>query len=157
MMTVAAVVVALDAITKLLALHFLAGRGVVHVGGVFELDLYRNHAGARNSFMGRPVLVSLLAIAAVIVIAAVAARVQTRAAAVAAGLLLGGGIGNLADRIFGAPGPLRGGVIDWLRPPWSSGSMNLADLSITAAVIVAVVALVLSWRAERRRALLQLR
>lgn len=146
---VAAIVVALDAITKAAAAHFLAHRGVVHVGGVLDLELYRNHAGPRNTLRGHPVLVSLIAIAAVAVIAAVAAHVRTRSSAIAVGLLLGGGIGNVLDRVIRSPGPLRGGVIDWLRPAWSSGSMNLADLSITAAVLVVVITAARSWRRAR--------
>jgi len=140
MLTVAAAVVAVDALTKALAAHFLAGRGTVPVlGGALRLELYRNFAGPHNIFRGDPVLVSLMALAGVAAIAVLALRVRTTAAALAAGLLLGGGLGNLLDRLLRAPGPLRGGVIDWLRPAWSSGSMNLADLSLTVAVVLILV------------------
>jgi signal peptidase II len=136
-LTVAAVVVAVDAVSKAAAARYLAGRGTVHVlGGALRLELYRNYAGPHNTFQGHPVLVSLMALAGVAAIAVLATRVRTTVTAVAAGLLLGGGIGNLLDRLMGAPGPLRGGVIDWLKPGWSSGSMNLADLSLTVAVVV---------------------
>ena len=134
-LAVAATVVVLDAITKALAVQFLTGRGTVTVlGGALRLELYRNFAGPRNTFEGHPVLVSLLAVAAVAAIAVMATRVRTPAGALAVGLLLGGGLGHLVDRLLRAPGPLRGGVVDWLRPGWSSGSMNLADLAITAAI-----------------------
>lgn len=137
---VAATVVVLDAITKALAVRFLTGRGTVSVlGGAVRLELYRNYAGPRNTFQGHPVLVSLMALAAVAAIAFMATRVRTPGAALAVGLLLGGGLGNLLDRVLRAPGPLRGGVVDWLRPGWSSGSMNLADVAITAAVVVILV------------------
>jgi signal peptidase II len=83
----------------------------------------------------------------VAVIVAVATRVRTTTAAVAVGLLLGGGTGNLLDRLLRAPGPLRGGVVDWLKPTLSSGSMNLADLTIGAGVAVFVItSLVGAWR-----------
>jgi signal peptidase II len=146
---VAAIVVALDAATKVAADHFLAHRGVVHLGGVLDLELYRNHAGPRNTLRGHPVLVSVVAIVAVGAIAVVATRVRTRSSAIAVGLLLGGGAGNVLDRLIHAPGPLRGGVIDWLRPAWSSGSMNLADLSITAAIVVALIAAARSWTGDK--------
>jgi signal peptidase II len=148
-LVVAAVVVALDAITKAAADHFLAHRGVVHVAGLLDLELYRNHAGPRNTFRGHPMLVALIAIAAVVAIAVAATHVRSRSSAIAVGLLLGGGAGNVLDRLIHAPGPLRGGVIDWLRPAWSSGSMNLADLSITAAVLVAVITAARSWTRPR--------
>ena len=77
----------------------------------------------------------------------------TRAAGVAVGLLLGGGSSNLLDRLLRAPGPLRGGVVDWLKPTLSSGSMNLADLSIAAGVLGLMIAsLVGAWRARAQDA-----
>jgi signal peptidase II len=137
---VAAIVVALDTITKALAAHYLAHRGIVNVlGGAFHLELYRNHAGPGNSFEGHPVFVSLLSLAAVTAIAVVATMVRGTTTAITCGLLLGGGLGNVIDRLVTAPGPLRGGVIDWLKPTLSSGSMNLADLSINLALVVLVV------------------
>jgi signal peptidase II len=152
---VATTVVVLDAITKALAVQFLTGRGTVSVlGGAVRLQLYRNFAGPRNTFEGHPVLVSLMAMAAVAAIALMALRVRTPSAALAVGLLLGGGLGNLLDRLLRAPGPLRGGVVDWLRPAWSSGSMNLADLAITAAIVVIVASALGSRRSRRRIALL---
>jgi signal peptidase II len=145
-LVVAAAVVAIDAISKAVAAHLLAGRGVVSVlGGHLHFELYRNHAGPGNSFTGHPVLISLLSVAAVLVIAALATRVRAKSTAVAIGLLLGGGIGNLIDRIVTAPGPLRGGVIDWLKPSLHGGSMNLADLSINAALVVLVVGGAIEW------------
>jgi signal peptidase II len=118
--------------------------------GALRLELYRNFAGPRNTFQGHPVLVSVLAMAGIAAIALLAGRVRTTWAATAVGLLLGGGVGNLLDRLLRAPGPLRGGVIDWLRPAWSSGSMNLADLAITAAVLVVAGSAVGSWWRTRR-------
>jgi len=147
------VVVALDAATKALAVHFLSGHAPVSVlGGAFELDLYRNFAGPRNSFEGHTLLVSLLALAGVAAVAVIATRVRTTTAALGVGLLLGGGIGNLLDRFLRAPAPLHGGVVDWLRPGWSSGSMNLADLAIQCAVIVLLGGMAMSWRRSRPRA-----
>ena len=149
--TTAAAVVALDAVTKALAVHFLTGRGTVTVlGGALRLELYRNFAGPRNAFQGHPVLVSVMAMAGIAAIALLASRVRTTSAAIAVGLLLGGGLGNLLDRLLRAPGPLRGGVIDWLKPAWSSGSMNLADLALTAAVLVVAGSAAGSWWRTRR-------
>src|ERR1700735_1674202 len=92
---VAVIVVAGDALSEASAAHYLAGHGVVNLfGGRFHLELYRNHAGPGNTFAGHPELVSLLSIAAVIVIGAMLWAIRTRSAAIALGLLLGGGIGN---------------------------------------------------------------
>jgi signal peptidase II len=83
-------------------------------------------------------------------IALVAWSVRTTSYAVAIGLLLGGGVGNLMDRLLRAPGPLRGGVVDWIKPTLSSGSLNIADLSINAAVVAMLVALALDAYRQRR-------
>jgi signal peptidase II len=146
-------VVTVDQVSKALAVHYLSGRGIVNVlGGAFHLQLYRNFAGSGNRFTGHPVLVSVLALLAVVAIGTIAVRVRSRTAAVAGGLMLGGGIGNLLDRLLRAPGPLRGGVVDWLKPTVNGGSMNLSDVAITAGVAVIVVgALVGAWRSRSER------
>ena len=148
---IAGIVVALDAVTKAIASHVLAGRGAVNLlGGHFHLELYRNFAGPGNILRGHPVLVSILSLAAVGLILVAAWSVRTTSHAVAVGLLLGGGIGNLLDRLLRAPGPLRGGVVDWIKPTLSGGSLNLADLAINAAVITMLVAMALDCVRQRR-------
>ena len=94
--------------------------------------------------------VSLLSLIAVTLITVAAWHVRTTGYAVAAGLLLGGGIGNMLDRLLRAPGPLRGGVVDWIKPTLSGGSLNVADLSINAAVITMLIGLALDWHRQRR-------
>jgi signal peptidase II len=151
--TIAGSVVVLDAITKAIASQALAGRGIVDVlGGAFHLELYRNFAGPGNILTGHPVLVSVLSLIAVVLIAGYAWVVRTTSYAVAVALLLGGGVGNLLDRLLDAPGPLRGGVIDWIKPTLSSGSLNVADLSINAGVVAMLIALTLESYRRRPRA-----
>jgi signal peptidase II len=110
----------------------------------------RNFAGPGNILRGHSVLVSVLSLIAVALITAAAWSVRTTSYAVAIGLLLGGGIGNLLDRLLRGPGPLRGGVVDWIKPTLSGGSLNLADLAINAAVIAVLVGVVFDWHRQRR-------
>ena len=156
--TIAGSVVALDAVTKAIASRALAGRGIVDVfGGVFHLELYRNFAGPGNILTGHPLLVSVLSLIAVVLIAGYAWGIRTTSYAVAIALLLGGGVGNLLDRLLRAPGPLRGGVVDWIKPTLSSGSLNVADLSINAGVVAMLIALALeAYRRPRADADLDL-
>lgn len=136
--------------TKALAVHYLSGRGPVDVlGGLVSLDLYRNYAGPNNILPGHPVLISVFAIAATLVLVAIAFRVRSTLGAVAVGLLLGGAVGNLLDRLLREPGPLRGGVVDWLRLADRTNSMNLADLALDAAIVLILAAAVLGWWRER--------
>ena len=150
---IAAGVVVLDALTKWAATQYLSGEGKVEVlGGLFQFEFYRNFAGPNNLFQGHTVLISLFAILAVVVLVAVAFRVTATLTAVAVGLLLGGALGNLLDRIFREPSPLHGGVVDWLRITSLTKSMNLADLAIDAAIVVMLVAAVVSWgQGEEKR------
>jgi len=144
--TITGVVVLLDAATKGLATQYLAGRGRIEVlGGVFNLQLYRNFAGPNDIFPGHTELISLFAILALIVLLGIATRVVTTTGAVAVGLVLGGAIGNLLDRLLRGPGPLRGGVVDWLKVTDHTNSMNIADLAIDAAVGVLLVGGILTW------------
>ena len=54
------------------------------------------------------------------------------------GLLLGGALGNLTDRLVRAPGPLRGAVVDWIHlHHWPI--FNLADSAIVIGVVLALV------------------
>jgi len=149
---IATAVITVDAITKAIAANALEGHGIVTVlGGAVHFELYRNHAGPGNILTGQPVIASLLSIAAVIALAGAAWSIRGRGFAVAFGLLLGGGIGNLIDRLVEPPGPLRGGVIDWLKPTLHSGSMNLADVAIDVGVVVLVAALSQQWWRDRQR------
>jgi signal peptidase II len=67
------------------------------------------------------------------------------------GLLLGGATGNLTDRIFRAPGPFRGWVVDWIQVPhWPV--FNLADSAITCGGVLAVLLAVLGIGIDRSRA-----
>ncbi|HET9074829.1 MAG TPA: signal peptidase II [Solirubrobacteraceae bacterium] len=145
---IAAAVVLVDATSKVIVAHWLVPGQVVRVGPLLELDLYYNHAGASNALTGHPVLVSALSLLSTAVLVIMAAQVRSRGVAVALGLLIGGGVGNLVDRLAGGPGPFRGGVIDWIRPFGSRGSMNLADLAINLGVLT-FVGLVLGGWARR--------
>jgi signal peptidase II len=152
-LAVAAAVAALDQLGKWLAVELLSGKGRVEaLGGLFHLELYRNFAGPGGRFAGHVVLISIFTVLAVAALAVAATRVRTTGTALAVGLLLGGGLGNGLDRLLRAPGPFEGGVVDWLKPSLSSGSMNIADLAINAGVVVIVVVAVLSWWRERHRA-----
>ena len=146
---VAATVVAADQIAKLLAVHYLAD-GPVHIVGGLHLQLFRNYAGPGGQWAGHAVLISIFTIVAAIALVAVIARSRLdRLTALGLGLFLGGAVGNGLDRLLRGPGPLHGGVVDWLAPSAHGGSMNLADLSLNAAVVMMIAAALLSMRSSR--------
>jgi signal peptidase II len=146
---VAAAVLLADQIAKQIATRALAD-GPVHVVGGLHLQLYRNFAGPGGHWAGHTVLISIFTVVAALALAVAVTRLRLdRLTAIALGLFLGGALGNGLDRLFRGPGPLRGGVVDWLAPSAHGGSMNLADLALNAAVLLLVAGALLSTRSSR--------
>ena len=137
---VALVGLATDVVTKVHAVQFLdPGVGVPLVGRLVTLRLIRNPGAAFSQGEG---FTWVFAVAAILVLAFVVVRLVPRLGhvgwAVALGLLVAGVSGNLADRLFRAPGPFRGHVVDFLQlPHWPI--FNVADMCITAAAVMVVV------------------
>jgi signal peptidase II len=124
---------ALDVGTKVLAVARLSGRPDVPViGDLLVLHLTRNPGAAFSTGTEFTLVLSAIAIVAVVAVVYFGRRVGTRAWAWALGLLLAGVCGNLTDRILRDPGPLRGHVVDFLMVPhWPV--FNIADICINVA------------------------
>jgi signal peptidase II len=139
---IAAAGYAVDVITKMLAVEHLTGRPDVEiVGDLLVLNLVRNPGAAFSTGTAYTGVISCFAIAAVAVILYLVRRVGSLAWAVALGLLLAGVLGNLTDRLFREPGPLRGHVIDFfMLPNWPV--FNVADICIDVAAVLIVVQVV---------------
>ena len=130
---VALVMYAADLSTKIVALDRLDGRPDVRViGDLLQLHLTRNPGAAFSTGTQFTVLLSCIAIVAVVVVLWLSRRLGNLAWAVALGFLLAGVAGNLTDRMFREPGPFRGHVIDFLMlPNWPV--FNVADICINVA------------------------
>lgn len=133
---VAAFVYLLDQVTKLAAVAYLdPGRAVPLVDGVLQLRLIRNPGAAFGMATGLTWLLTLVALIVVVVVVGVARRLGSRGWALALGLLLGGALGNLTDRLLREPGFARGHVVDFLElSRWPV--FNVADSSIVAAAVL---------------------
>ena len=94
-------------------------------------------------------LVTLAALAITALAAGFALRARGRVVALCLAAVLGGAAGNLADRIFRAPGLGRGGVVDWIHFASGGGSLDLADLAIQFGVLGAIIALVAGGRGRK--------
>jgi signal peptidase II len=132
-LSVAAVAWTADVVTKVLAVEHLTDRSpVTLVPGVLQLALTRNSGAAFSIATGLTVLLTVIAFVVVVVVLRLVTKVRSTGWALALGLLLGGALGNLTDRVFRDPAPLRGHVVDFLElPHWPV--FNLADASIVAA------------------------
>lgn len=135
----AALVYLVDVATKVVAVARLEpGRSVEVVGDVLQLTLVRNPGAAFGAGTSFTVVLSLVAIGAVVTVLVLSRRVGSVGWAVALGLLLGGVAGNLTDRLLRSPGVLRGHVVDFLQiPNWPV--FNVADISINVAAGLIVV------------------
>ena len=110
------------------------------MGSWLQLRLLRNAGAAFSTGESLTPLISVVAVAAAVVVVVFAFRVRHRGWAVALGLLLGGVVGNLTDRLLRAPGPFRGHVGDFLAlPHWPV--FNVADVCIDLAGAVFVLLL----------------
>jgi signal peptidase II len=106
--------------------------------GVLELNLSRNAGAAFSTGRGYTVVLSLLALCIVAVILRVARDLRSAWWAVTMGLILGGALGNVSDRLFREPGPFRGHVVDFIElPHWPI--FNVADMAICGAAALFVV------------------
>ena len=134
---IAALVVAADLVTTSIAVGRL--HDVHHVWGPFGFALTFNSGFAFSLFSGRAVLVSIVLCLGVAVLAVVVGRVQTIPLAVGGGLVLGGAVGNLSERLFGGHG---GDVPDFVTlNHWPT--FNLADASVTVGVVIVIATLLL--------------
>lgn len=132
----AACVWGLDQATKALAVNTLEpGRSITLLPHVFWLTLTRNSGAAFSAAAEMTVMLTLIAIIVVITVIRMARRLQDRGWALGLGLLLGGALGNLTDRILRAPSPFRGEVVDFLHlTHWPV--FNVADIGLTCAAVV---------------------
>lgn len=139
LVAVAALVYVLDVVSKLLVVaHLTLGQPVHVIGGVLQLTYTRNSGAAFSIGWGYTAVFSLIAVGVILVILRLARRLYSAPWAVALGLLLGGAIGNLTDRIARAPGPFRGWVVDFIQVPHFA-IFNLADSAITCGGVLMVL------------------
>jgi signal peptidase II len=136
---VAAGVYALDQVTKALAVDRLRpGDPQPLIGELLGLHLIRNAGAAFSMATGVTWVLTLVALVVVLVVVRSARRLGSTAWAVTLGLLLGGALGNLTDRLLRAPGFGRGHVIDFID---YAGLFigNVADIAIVAAAAAVAV------------------
>jgi signal peptidase II len=140
----AVLAVALDQVVKALSTHHLTEGDPVRVlGGLIYLSLLRNGGAAFSFGTGVTWVFPVITLAVIVWIAWMGRRLRSVPWAIALGLVLGGALGNLIDRLFRAPGPFRGHVVDMLSlfAPYGKGFavFNIADSCLTVGVILAVL------------------
>lgn len=133
-------VILVDQVAKIWAVANLEGQPDRQVvGELLKFSFVRNPGAAFGLGGGATIIFSLVAVAVAVFLVRMSTKIVSYWWAVAMGLMLGGALGNLVDRIFREPAPLQGHVVDFLRlPNWPV--FNIADscLVVSAIMIVAL-------------------
>lgn len=145
-------VVVVDQLTKAWAVTVLRGAGRIDLlGHWLGLVLVRNPGAAFSFATGQTWIFALIAFLVVIIIIRVSRNLVSRSWAVALGLVLGGAVGNLIDRLLREPGFLRGHVIDFI----DYGGYfvgNVADIAIVLAAAGIIILSLGGWEIDGTRA-----
>jgi signal peptidase II len=140
----AVVVVGIDLATKQLALSSLSDGSVVRIlGGAVYFDLTRNSGAAFSMGSNLTVLFPIITLVVLGGIVWLARRLRSVPWALSMGLVVGGALGNLMDRLFRAPGPLHGHVVDFISVFAPNAEafpiFNAADSSLFCGVALAIL------------------
>jgi len=134
-----AVIVVVDQLTKHWALNRLSGGRTIDIIGSLRFNLAFNRGMAFSQATGAGPIIGALAFVIIIVIVLWMRRSATGVSAVAAGLIVGGALGNLVDRLFRNDAWLRGAVVDFVDLQWFP-IFNVADSCITIGAALMVLA-----------------
>jgi signal peptidase II len=141
----AAVVLALDQLTKHLVVSNLAGRPPVDlVDDVVQLRYTTNSGGAFSLLTGAPLFFGIMALVIIGGIVYASRRAQPLSMLVILGLILGGALGNLTDRLLRGDALLRGEVVDFIKV----GIWPVFNLADSCVVVGGVLLAIFLGRAE---------
>src|SRR5208282_692774 len=149
---VAVFVIAADVISKAIVVAKMADHAPIRLlGGLLTITLTRNGGAAFSIGTSMTIVFTVVAVGVIVYILRAARNLRSIGWAIALGLLLGGATGNLLDRIFRAPAPFQGHVVDWIElPHWPV--FNLADSSIVCAGVLVVLLALRGIRLDGTRA-----
>ncbi len=138
---------AADATTKAWALSALGdGHRITVAGGLLRLQLVANHGAAFGFGAGYEPLVAVVSAAGIVLLGLWAWHATSALERLGAALAVGGGLGNLADRLFRPPGGLHGAVVDWIHVSFYAPTFNLADVWLRGGILLAAA----GWLWNRR-------
>lgn len=134
----ALLVVTIDQLSKFWAVANLEGAADRPIlGELLKFSFVRNPGAAFGLGGSTTIVFSLVAVGVAVVLVRMSTRLVSTWWAVALGLMLGGAVGNLTDRIFREPAGLQGHVVDFLRlPNWPL--FNVADMAVVTAAVMIV-------------------
>jgi len=145
LLAVAIVVFAIDQLSKnWVVANLTEGQTVPVLGDFLQWHFVRNPGAAFSFATGATWIFTILAVVVIAAILWQVRRLGSRLWAVFFALLLGGVLGNLADRLTRPPGFPVGHVVDFISTPWmwfwgGGGIYNVADIAIVSAMVLFVL------------------
>ncbi|WP_243711128.1 signal peptidase II [Actinomadura sp. KC216] len=128
-----------DIVSKIIVVATLKDEEPIRLlGGLLTLRETRNSGAAFSIGTGYTIVFTLIACGVVVAILRTARNLRSVPWAICLGLLLGGAVGNLIDRILREPAPLKGHVVDWIQVP-NFPVFNVADSAIVCGGVLAVL------------------
>ncbi|WP_419836754.1 signal peptidase II [Streptomyces bugieae] len=151
LLMVACLAYAIDLFSKLAVVAKLEHHDPVNVIGTWlQLRVMRNSGAAFSMGSASTLVFTVIAVAVALAIVRLARRLYSVPWAIALGLLLGGALGNLTDRLFRTPGQLQGAVVDFISVRGFS-VMNLADWAIVCGGVLIVFFTFRGWELDNAR------
>jgi signal peptidase II len=139
---IATTVVALDVVSKRYAASHFADSDVVVIPGFLGFTYVENPGAAFSLFQNAGQLLGVLAIGVTLFVLWALRLERPTVETAAFGLIIGGAIGNLIDRMIRGDGFLDGKVVDWV-DLWWIPTFNVADSAVTFAVSLLLIQ---AWR-----------
>lgn len=140
LVVVAIAALGLDQLTKAIVVDRLPpGEFVPVVGDLLGFRFVENPGAAFSLGSGATWLFAVIAIVVAVVIVVFARRIHSLAWATVLGLLLGGTLGNLVDRLVRAPGVGQGHVVDFIQIEGFPAVFNVADIAIVSSMVLFVL------------------
>jgi len=143
---VALVVIVLDQLTKHWAVNELVDRDI-DVFWTLRLNLSYNSGMAFSRGQSFGPVIGVVALVVIVVLLLSLKRQPGRLTDIAVGMIIGGAVGNVIDRLFRQDGWFRGSVVDFIDFQWFP-IFNVADMGVTVGGALLVIA---SWLAARSR------
>lgn len=128
-------VLALDQLTKWWVVATLPGEPITLIDGFLDLRYVTNSGASFSMLQGAGSLIAVAVIAIVVLIVMLVRKIAHTPEAIAFGLVLGGAIGNLADRIFRGPGLFDGAVVDFVDFSFFP-AFNVADSAVSVGAVL---------------------
>lgn len=149
----AVIIFVADQVTKMLVVaQLVEGQRVPIIGDFLVFHFVRNPGAAFSLASGSTWIFSILAAVVTAAIIFFARKIKSFAWAAVFGLLLGGTVGNLTDRLTREPSFGEGHVIDFISTPWMLPAIyNIADIAIVSSMILFVLLTILGINIDGTR------